>query len=354
MAQLQVNLEGISVAIENRKVSLNALLLDESNPRIGLYKDSQLKSTLSSEDIRHAIINRSPDAYAKLRDSIEINQGVINPIWIAPMRDSIHLVIEGNTRVLIYRELAEKYPSSDIWKSIPANILPVGIRESQINFVRLEAHLRGVTEWDAYERARYLYILNEKEGYSVRRLEQLTRLRHEEIETEIRAFRDMSEVYNSQCPDDPYQSQKFSYFVEYERNNRIKQEMLNSHLSISDFCNWVGTGRILKAENVRRLADVLENKTATQYFLGEGYERALSYLALAQPDLVSPLFHRIEDVIEGLKRLPFYQVEQIRIGEQPGRKRILSELALVAQQVWKRVSEDEEDIIDGPEDGIDE
>src|SRR5689334_13402468 len=110
MTQLQVNLEGSSVVIEHRKVPLNTLLLDEGNPRIGLYKDSQLKPTLSSDDIRHAIVNRSPDAYAKLRDSIEINQGIINPIWVGPMRDNTHLVIEGNTRVLIYRELAEKYP----------------------------------------------------------------------------------------------------------------------------------------------------------------------------------------------------------------------------------------------------
>ncbi|MGA7193746.1 MAG: ParB/Srx family N-terminal domain-containing protein [Anaerolineales bacterium] len=354
MAQLQVNLEGSPVAIENRKVSLNTLLLDESNPRIGLYKDSQLRSALSSEEIRHAIINRSPEAYAKLRDSIEINQGIINPIWISPMRDGMYLVIEGNTRVLIYRELSDKYPSSDIWKSIPANVLPVGIQESQINFIRLEAHLRGVTEWDAYERARYLYILNEKEGYSVRRLEQLTRLKGEEIETEIRAFRDMSDVYNNKYPEDPYQSQKFSYFVEYERSNRIKQEMLNSSLTVSDFCDWVGTGRIPRAENVRRLTDILENKTATSYFLADGYENALSFLALAQPDLVSPLFQRIDDVVERLRRLPFYEVEQIRNGKQPGRKRLLNELAQTAQQVWKRVSEDEEDIIDEAENEKDE
>lgn len=118
MAQFQVNLEGIPVAVENRRVPLDILVLDETNPRIGLYKDSQVKTTLSAEDIRHAIVNRSPDAYAKLRDSIEINQGIINSIWIGPAQGRSHLVIEGNTRVLIYHELAEKYPSSELWKSI--------------------------------------------------------------------------------------------------------------------------------------------------------------------------------------------------------------------------------------------
>ncbi len=341
MAQLQVNLEGVAVTVEHRKIPLDRLQLDEDNPRIGLYRDSRLKDGLSSEDIQHAIINRNPEAYAKLRDSIEINEGIINPIWVGPAESGKHLVIEGNTRVLIYRELAEKHPSVETWKSIPANLLPIGIQESQINFIRLEAHLRGVTEWDAYERARYLYILNEQEGYSVRRLEQLTRLGHTEVETEIRAFRDMNNLYSKKFPDDPYHPQKFSYFVEYERNNKIKQEMINGDFDLGDFCDWVGTGRIPRAENVRRLTDILDNDTATRHFLDEGYERAISYLALAQPDLVSPLFQRIEDVTERLKRLSFYEIEQIRSGEQPGRKRLLGELANISQQVWKRISEED-------------
>lgn len=346
MTQIQVNLEGIPVVVENRRVQLNVLQLDAQNPRIGLYMDSRPKTAFSDEEIRHAIVNRSPDAYTKLRDSIEINQGIINPIWIAPSEHGTHLVIEGNTRVLICRELAEKYTTNDTWKTIPANVLPVGIHDSQLNFIRLEAHLRGVTEWDAYERARYLYILNEKEGYSVTRLEQLTRLRRTEIETEIRAFRDMSEVYSSRFPDDPYQSQKFSYFVELERNNRLKQQVQKVGLGITDFCDWVGTQRIPKAENVRTLGDILIDSKATQYFLQDGYDRAIQYLAVAQPDLVSPLFQRIEDVIERLKGLTFYEVEEICVGKQPGRKRLLEELAKVAGQIWRRVSEDEENSVD--------
>jgi hypothetical protein len=83
MAQIQVNLEGVPVVVENRRVPLESLKLDAQNPRIGLYQDSQPKPALSDVEIRAAIINRSPDAYTKLRDSIEINEGVINSIWIA-------------------------------------------------------------------------------------------------------------------------------------------------------------------------------------------------------------------------------------------------------------------------------
>jgi hypothetical protein len=342
MAQVQVNIEGIPVAVEQRKVPLDVLKLDAQNPRIGLYKDSQPKATLSDLDIRHAIVNRSPEAYGKLRDSVEINQGAINPIWIGPMQDGKHLVIEGNTRVLIYRELSQKYTTSDTWRSITANVLPVGISDSQVNFIRLEAHLRGVTEWDAYERARYLYILNDRDGYSVKRLEQLTRLRRSEIETEIRAFRDMSEVYNVKFPEDPYQSQKFSYFVEFEDSNRLKQQVQKAGFSVADFCDWVGTQRIPKAENVRHIADILGDAMAMERFVQDGYDRAIQYLGLAHPDLVSPLFERIEGVVERLKRLSFYEVEEIRSGSQPGRRRLLGELASVAGRIWERVSGEED------------
>ena len=346
MGTLIVNLEGTPVVVTQGRVELARLQLDQDNPRIGLYRDSQPKDTLLEADIRHAIRNRSPHAYSKLRDSIEINGAIINPIWIGPDEAGKHLVIEGNTRVLIYRELAEKYPAADQWKAIPANILPVGVQESQLNFIRLEAHLRGVTEWDAYERARYLYILNEEEGYSVPRLEQLTRLDARKIEIEIRAFRDMADIYHERFPDDPYEAQKFSYFVEYESNPRMQRDMRARGKTVEDFCVWVGEARIPKAENVRRLPDILENDNATKHFVDDGYERALSYLALAKPDIISPLFRRIEEVIDRLRNMPFYEIERIRSGDEPGRKRLIEELTSVVSAIWSRVSEDDDEVAD--------
>jgi len=151
MTTVTVNLEGVPVMVTQQRVDITKLRLDQENPRIGFYRDNQPKDRLSDVDIRFAIRNRSPNAFSKLRDSIEINNGIINPIWVGPELDGEDLVIEGNTRVLVYRELAEKYPSSEEWKAIRANVLPLGIQESQINFIRLEARLRGATDGDAKE-----------------------------------------------------------------------------------------------------------------------------------------------------------------------------------------------------------
>jgi hypothetical protein len=73
MAQIQVNLEAVPVVIGNRRLPLESLKLDAQKKRIGLYQDSQPKAALSDEEFRHTIINGSPVAYSKRRDSIEIN-----------------------------------------------------------------------------------------------------------------------------------------------------------------------------------------------------------------------------------------------------------------------------------------
>ncbi len=343
-----VNLEGTPVMITDCQVDISKLRLDQNNPRIGLYRDSQPKDGLTEADIRHAIRNRSPASYGKLRDSIEINKGVVNSIWVGPETNEGHQVIEGNTRVLIYAELAEKYPAAEEWKAVPAKVLPQGIRDSQINFIRLEAHLRGATEWDPYERARYLYILSEDEGYSVTRLEQLTRLRAGEIKVEIRAFRDMAGVYRDRFPNDQYEAQKFSYFVEYERSPRVKRKLESRGMTVLDFCDWVGEQRIPKAENVRRLPDILDDEKAADHFVNDGYERALNYLALSKPDLVDPLYQRIEDVTDRLRRMAFWEIDEIRSGEQPGKKRLLKNLSEISSALWAQVSSDSDDLDESP------
>lgn len=99
--------------------------------------------------------------------------------------------------------------------------------------------------------------------------------------------------------------------------------MQKSGLGIPDFCDWVGTQRIPRAENVRNIADILSDAKAAERFLQDGYDRAIEYLGLAHPDLVSPLFQRTEDVVERLKRPSFYEVEKIRAGKQPGRAPLL-------------------------------
>lgn len=332
MEKLTINIDGVPTEITTKKVDIDKIYLDQENPRIGLFRDSQIKEDLSQDEIRFALINKNPEAFDKLRYSIEVNDGIINPIWLQPLNNEKYIIIEGNTRLVIYKELNDKYPHKEAYKKILSRVLPGRVTERQKDFIKLEAHLRGTTPWDSYEKARYLYLLNDREGYSVPVLQRLTRLSQNEIRLFIQAFLDMQDQYLPRFGDDPSEVFKFSYFVEYEKNTKLKEEMKRHNLTMSDFCNWVGSSRIPRAMLVRELQPLLESKETRETFISKGYDYALDKLSIIKPTLTSPLFENIEKVIEGLRNLPSWEIGEIREGEHFEKKRLINTLDVQVQK----------------------
>ncbi|MCQ6962437.1 ParB/Srx family N-terminal domain-containing protein [Methanolobus chelungpuianus] len=321
-----VKIGGISTEIKMGEIEIDQIIFDEGNPRIGFHKDTQPFTNLSQNQIIFALSNKNRDAYAKLKENIEVNEGIVNPIWIEPIDHEIYRVIEGNTRLLIYRDLREKYPYKDFFKTIPCRILPAKITEEQRNFIRLEAHLRGTTPWDAYEKARYLFFLWNKEGYTYSQLANQTKLTEKEIVQSIQAFRDMEDQYLPKYGNDPSEVLKFSYFVEYEKNNKLKDQMNKIGLVTSDFCDWVGNNKISKAQDVREIYHLLESDQVREIFIKEGFEEAKEILGTIKPCLVDPLYQNIENVIEDIKNIPSYQISEMREGQQQSKKELILKL----------------------------
>ncbi|MBI5050614.1 MAG: hypothetical protein HZC11_07060, partial [Nitrospirae bacterium] len=193
MSRITINLDGKPTEIKRINIPLNKLILDIENPRIQYYFDTRLNDNITQDKVRFALAEGN-DQYEKLKDHIERNGGIYDPIWIVP-KDDYFTVIEGNTRAFIYEELSEKYVNNEKWKAIDACILPYKVDRNVINFIRLEKHLFGPTPWAAYEKARELYRLHTQEDYSLKRLEQLTKLRASDISNNIQAYKDMEEQY---------------------------------------------------------------------------------------------------------------------------------------------------------------
>lgn len=325
MHERRVHLDGRELTIREGRVELGEVLFDATNPRIQFQLDTSLSDkTPTQEQLGFALVV-SNDTYTKLRENIEINGGIVNPIWIAPVEDG-YVVIDGNTRLQVYLDLREKHPNDQKWKSIPVFLLPEKFSKNEINFIRLEAHLFGTTPWDAYEKARELYRLNQEEDYSVERLTRMTKLTASDIRSSIQAFRDMDEYYLSRfC--DPGEHQKFSYFMEFRKNSDLKRLVRDGQLNIVDFCTWVGEGKFGRGEDVRRLGTVLHDPQARQALIDYDFATALDQLGQVNPAAISPLFDKIQDVTTGIRKMPFSEVEGIRRGQEPAKVALLEELA---------------------------
>lgn len=337
MNNFTVNLDGIPTEIKREKIPLKQLILDIENPRIQYFLDTRLNDNITQEKIKFALAEGN-DQYEKLKEHIERNKGIYDPIWVVPStaNKEFFIVIEGNTRAFIYEELSEKYVNDDNWKSIDAYVLPYKINRNAINFIRLEKHLFGPTPWDAYEKARELYRLHTEEDYSLKRLEQLTKLKASDIRNNLQAFMDMEQQYLPKY-NNPAERLKFSYFVEFRKNKELKKLVKEGKLSLMDFCDWVGEGKFRRGEDIRKLSMVLRDEQSRQALIDENFQAALDQLEQKNPAAKSKLFEKIEDVIDGLESLPFGELDEIKRGLQPAKVESLKRLYYVVTNLMKDI-----------------
>src|SRR4030066_1898849 len=96
MDPLSVNLDGIPTEIKRLKIDLKHLILDIENPRIQYFLDTRLNDNITQEKIKFALAEGN-DQYEKLKENIERNKGIYDPIWVV-LRGNYYTVIEGHTR----------------------------------------------------------------------------------------------------------------------------------------------------------------------------------------------------------------------------------------------------------------
>ena len=324
--KLEIPIAGISEKVEIREIEIDRLILDEENPRLGYWRDNIMRVTdiTSQGDLEIALRAGLSDEYIRLRRSIEVNEGIMKEIWVYPIDTEKYKIIDGNTRLLIYQDLREKYPHKSIYQKIRCKVVPSNITEEGINFIRLISHLRGENEWQTYDRARILYILWQK-GATEEELKNKTKLKLGEIRKWRKAYENMTEQFLPNYSQIPNPFLKFSYFVEFE-NKKIKNGMRKNKLTVKDFCDWVGNEEITRAQDVRDLPKIFENEDIAKILKEEGFQEARYELSLNIPAYGSRLFEHIEKCIVGLKKMTREEEESILGGEELAKKAKIEEL----------------------------
>jgi hypothetical protein len=345
MDELIIPIDGIDTTIELTQIEIRKLELDELNPRISFYKDNQITDNLTEDQIIFALANKKPEAFRKLLDSVHNNKGIVNPIWVEPLSTNNYRVIEGNTRVVIYKQLQQEEPNEKRWKKILCYVLPFEISEEQKNFIRLQSHLRGATEWDAYEKAKYLYRLWQEDGWSISRLEKQTKLTNKQIKENIEAYQLMEEQYLPSHQDDPNEVSKFSYFVEFVKDKKLQELIERCDQKIEDFCDWVADkNKIPTGQDVRRLRDIFEIEDTRNTFVSKGFDAAMQILEFKKPHLVSSFYKDIENVVEGLKDISAQELDEIIIEENGEKEKMIKDLAKWSKSVVNLIEKEKNGI----------
>ena len=314
---------------------VDAVSFDTNNPRIKMALE-KYGDQLNAERIHFALRSATDGAkgvssYSRLKDSIRASGGIIAPVTVR-VRGEGYVCIDGNTRLAIYKQFL-KEGVEGVWSEIKAIVLDETDQRG-IETVRVSAHLVGAREWPAYEKARYLHYLRNKEFMDYSEMIALCGGNKSDIERQIEAYQDMNDYYRDLVDDTAFHIDRFSGFVELQKP-KIKNAIFDASLELKDFGEWIRDGKIYRLADVRQLPKVLRDDDARNTFLNGGPRSIEDAIAVVDKKADNERAQTNEEVT--LDTATVYQLAEVlarRINDMP-----YSELRVLRNQEREEVGE---------------
>lgn len=299
-------------------LSINEIELDYGNPRIKHFLEIY-SGEVTAEAIALALSTSSNStekqvSFGALRDSIKISGGIIHPIIVSHEPDGRYIVIEGNTRLQIYKDFYAE-SQEEKWSIIPSLVYE-RLSDMQKHEIRLQSHLVGPREWEPYSKAKYLWELSCIENIPMNQLIDLCGGRKTEIKKAIDTYVYMETFYRPYVDEHGYDfnTREFSKFQEY-MTPVVKRAIQQQGFEDSQFAEWVAEGNVDKALGVRDLPEIMRNAEAKSVFLKRNLSSAEKVVAAAKMSnidlskysmdaLLAALFKQINEIsYEDLKKM---------------------------------------------------
>lgn len=277
-ATITRNIQGHPVRLTLIDVEPEAVKLDPTNPRVG-FSMKQLDADQRGDAACTLLLTSQEDTEG-LKRSIILSGGVQEPIYL---RHNF-VVAEGNRRVVAMRAVKEEAPKDLRFARMPAWLIPKGTSEAVIQDLLNEVHLGSVRGWAPYEKALQMRSLV-KAGLIEEEIAERYRMTANEVRQQIEAANTMDRIYFpiTDDPSDPEHRTRFSYFLEFEKNGKIRPHREKLPDLPERFARWVRDGRLDAGAKVRRLPKILDSKEATRLLEVAGFDAAEIYLAKHDP-----------------------------------------------------------------------
>jgi len=309
---------------------IDQLELDTGNPRIARWVE-MYGGNITAEQMGLALGAADSQAgeaggttFSSLKESIRTNRGIIHPIIVSRNSEGRLIVIEGNTRTLIYREFRDKGVDGN-WDLIPA-IVYDGLPDDAVEAIRLQAHLVGPRPWDPYSKAKYLQCLRDSNHLTLDQIVDFCGGQKREVQDYIAAYEDMEHYYRPLLDtDSDFDPTRFSAFVELQRT-RIQKALLDSGFAKTDFAKWVNDGLISPLATVRQLPRILASEKSREVFLSDGAQEAVKLLDAPTTDTAlhdAPLESLAKELIRKVLGLSYGDIQRLRANLGNDQKDIL-------------------------------
>ena len=289
---IEIVLGGEKVVYQPIKVDILKLKYYLENPRVQYILSGYNQPTQDEVEKELWGLNSTKDLF----QDIQSNKGVIDPIIIKG-----NIVLEGNSRLCACRKLhrdAKTNEEKEYWRFISAIQLPDDVTDKQIFQLLGTYHIKGKAQWRTFEKAGYIWKMKNEFQMSIKEISKDIGISEAEIEQSLNSYTTMKK-------ENVKDIEKFSYFAEFYKNRGIKKIRDQNPSIVKEFSTWVKDDRIPRAEAVRELPRILEDKKAKKLFKEGGKFEACKEVAFGRnPEHESSFLKLLTRVTKELRRVP--------------------------------------------------
>ena len=263
---------GESVDARHEEIHIERLFFLPDNPRVyAVIRDMEDFDELTPEEKQERIYESmlKESSVKNLRPEIQRDGGLQEPIIV---RYDTHQVIEGNSRLAVYRELHQKNPDDEKWKSIRCLVVS-SLTDDQQTRLLGQIHLHGKTEWTPYAKALFCWRWVREQGKEVKDLAKLSGFTQDTIKKHAKAIDLMKQN------DDDHQP-NYSYYDVLVRNKAISSEIEKNQILRETLLSQIKTEDFTAQEMRKGLPVIIKKPKVLKKFqkgevvLKDAYDRA--------------------------------------------------------------------------------
>lgn len=227
------------------------------------------------------------DHVKELREDIKRNGGLLEPLIV---RGGTMEVLEGNSRLAAYRQLAAKDPIK--WGMVKCTVLPVNVAESLVFALLGQFHIKGKKDWAPYEQAGFLY-----RRFTIHHVS--ADILAAELGMSTKMVNHLISTYQFMVDNEETDISHWSHYDEYLKSNKIKKARQAHPEMDSLVVKYIKEGTIERAMDLRDQLPIvcgapamLKKFASGKLALEEAFERAVDAGADSVPYRKAAAFRR--------------------------------------------------------------
>lgn len=181
-------------------------------------------------------------------------------------------VFEGNCRLAVLRKLCKDFDANSSFSFPPCEVLPDSFSEADMLVYLGDQHVASKQSWPTYEIAEHIYKMVKVHRRPLEFAAKSLRMSSHTVRNYINAYEMASEYLYDNL--DSTSLNKWSYFYEFQKRKILRDKGKRNPRFKKRFLSWVREEKIYRGNQVRKLADLVDDAKALNALDKYGFDAA--------------------------------------------------------------------------------